>query len=186
MANDDRLKFTSASRATDDAGRSFTEGRIHSDPARRAALREQLNADLLPKLPEIPGFHTCWLSTTNKNDTIRHRVRLGYVPVDPEKDIPAGERDMWKDLKLSSGDMAGLISVNEMIAYKVPTEIYEEIMLINHYERPLEDEEAMKQRDAAMAEELGARGSRLISPDELGEGESGRSDRPLKRPTFAA
>ncbi len=181
MTSDALSKVSSArsSRATD-TGRSIIQERILNDPARRSALREQLNSDLLPNLPEIPGFHACWLSTTNKSDTIRHRTRLGYVPIDPETDIPAGEKEMWRDLTLTSGEHVGLISVNEMVAYKVPLEIYNEIMTINHHERPLEDEEALIRNQEALAEDLEARGSRLEAGDGM------KVDRPIKRPSFAA
>ncbi len=174
-----RFKKDSRSNAADDGGRSFVQERVLNDPARRSALRERLNSDLLPKLPEIPGFHTCWLSTANKQDSIRNRTFIGYVPV-VDEDIPEEEREMWSGLKLNSGEFSGLISVNEMVAYKLPNEIYHELMMINHHDKPLEEEEALVLRSKQMAETLESSGSRM----EVGDGM--KLDRPVKRASFAA
>ena len=70
---DDRLKKEQLSvsrrdRAMDD--RQATENRELSDDERLEMFRMQLYNDALPNIPDIPGFHVCWLTTTNKNDTI--------------------------------------------------------------------------------------------------------------------
>ena len=47
------------------------------------AFRDRWQNSALPDLPEgaIPGFHLCWLSTTNNYDSIDKRMALGYEPV---------------------------------------------------------------------------------------------------------
>ena len=56
------------------------------DIARRErleAFRDKWQNSALPDLPKdaIPGFHLCWLSTTNTYDSIDKRMALGYEPV---------------------------------------------------------------------------------------------------------
>ena len=50
---------------------------------RVAAFRDKWQNSALPDLPNgvIPGFHLCWLSTTNNYDSIDKRMALGYEPV---------------------------------------------------------------------------------------------------------
>ena len=89
---DDRLKMDQGvsrrSRGMDD--RKVTEDRVMSDDERLEMFRMQQFSDALPDLPIIPGYHMCWLSTTNSSDPIARRMRLGYTPVRSE-DIPGFE-----------------------------------------------------------------------------------------------
>ena len=83
--NDERLKKTAdvsrQSRAATD--RAVTENRLISDDDRVEMFRSQFFQDALPDLPKIPGYHTCWLTTTNPRDSIQMRIRLGYEPIKP-------------------------------------------------------------------------------------------------------
>jgi hypothetical protein len=92
----------------------------------------------LPTPPEIPGYHVCWLSTTNQYDPIHKRMRLGYEPV-KQSDMPG-----FDAYTLKSGEFKGFISVNEMLLFKIPNELYQEIMAEMHYYRPLDEEDAIK------------------------------------------
>ena len=94
--------------------RAVTENREISDEERVEMFRQQFFQSSLPDLPKIPGWHTCWLTTTNPRDSIQMRIRLGYQPVKPE-DVPG-----WEYATLKTGDWVGFIGVNEMLAFKLP------------------------------------------------------------------
>ena len=64
--------------------RAATEDREISDDARVEMFRQQFFQAALPDLPKIPGYHTCWLTTTNPRDAIQTRIRFGYEPIKPE------------------------------------------------------------------------------------------------------
>jgi hypothetical protein len=110
-----------------------------SDLARRErldAFRDKWANSALPDLPAgvIPGMHLCWLSTTNTYDSIDKRMALGYEPV------KAGELGKgFEGLgKMSSGKFEGCVSCNEMVLFKLPEDIYQEVMRMLHLEDPLE------------------------------------------------
>ena len=88
------------------------------------------------------------------------RMRLGYEPVKPE-DIPG-----WEYATLKTGDWAGFIGVNEMLAFKLPISLYEKYMLEAHHNAPLREEE--KLTDTAEFLEQQARASK--SSIQVGEG----------------
>ncbi len=124
-----------ADRALDD--RNVTENREISEDERVQMFRQQLYTDLLPNLPEIPGWHICWLTTTNRSDSIQARMRLGYEPVKPT-DAPGMDL-----VTLKTGDYAGMIGVNEMLAFKLPMSLYQKFMTIAHHDEPLRQQEGI-------------------------------------------
>ncbi len=67
--------------------RQQTEDRGSTDAVRReerfAALKD-VNIKL-PTPPEMPGWHLCWLTTTNQSDTLEWRFRVGYELVKREE-----------------------------------------------------------------------------------------------------
>jgi hypothetical protein len=103
---------------------------------RVAAFRDKWANSALPDLPGgiIPGFHLCWLSSTNTYDSIDKRLALGYEPV-KASDLGKGFENLGK---MSSGKFEGCISCNEMILFKLPEDIYQEVMRLLHLEDPLE------------------------------------------------
>jgi len=110
-----------------------------NDIARRErldAFRDKWANSALPDLPAnaIPGMHLCWLSTTNTYDSIDKRMALGYEPV------KAGELGKgFEGLgKMSSGKFEGCISCNEMVLFKLPEDVYQDVMRMLHLEDPLE------------------------------------------------
>ena len=100
------------------------------------AFRDKWANSALPDIPanSIPGMHLCWLSTTNTYDSIDKRMALGYEPV------KAGELGLgFEGLgKMSSGKFEGCISCNEMVLFKLPEDVYQEVMRMLHLEDPLE------------------------------------------------
>ena len=130
--------------------RNVTQDRALSDDERVAEFRQQFFQSALPDLPKIPGYHVCWLTTENPRDPIHSRIRLGYEPV--RADEIAG----WEHSLVKSGEFEGCISVNEMIAFKLPLQLYEEYMRINHHEAPLSEEEKLSAQIRAMEAEMNA------------------------------
>ena len=100
------------------------------------AFRDKWQNSALPDLPKdaIPGFHLCWLSTTNQYDSIDKRLALGYEPV-KAAELGKGFESLGK---MSSGKFEGCVSCNEMVLFKLPEEVYQEVMRMLHLEDPLE------------------------------------------------
>jgi len=142
------------SRAMED--REVTERRDVSDDDRLRMFQEQMFNDALPDIPKIPGYHVCWLTTTNQRDSIQRRTQLGYEPVRPE-DAPGLEF-----ATVNSGEMAGLISVNEMVAYKLPDRLYQAFMKEAHYSAPLREEQKLADTADQIRQEAERSGSRII------------------------
>ena len=146
MANTRIKRDTSATRDLDDrlanrAGEVIASRNTapEADIARRErldAFRDKWANSALPDLPKdiIPGFHLCWLSTTNTYDSIDKRMALGYEPV------KAGELGKGFEAlgKMSSGKFEGCVSCNEMVLFKLPEDVYQEVMRMLHLEDPLE------------------------------------------------
>lgn len=162
---DDRLKkelgVSRRDRGADD--RHATESREISDDERLEMFRMQLYNDALPNIPDIPGFHVCWLTTTNKNDTIQQRLRLGYQLI-KASDVPGMDLVTQK-----TGEYAGCIAVNEMIAAKLPMSLYQRYMKEAHHDAPLREEDKLAEVAEMMREQAERSGSRLLEGDGMTE-----------------
>lgn len=156
-----------------DSPRENKDGTSTSLDERRRMLREGWGQVVLPQAPEIPGYHTCWLSTTSSVDPIYKRLQIGYVLV------KQGEVDGIGNVRITSGEFEGCVAINEMVLGKIPMALYQEIMTINHYERPLEEEGMLKANVAIDEKDSeGKQLGRVEGFDTLG--------RPLRTPpTFA-
>ena len=160
--NDERLKKSAGegrgSRAMED--RAITQNREVTDDERVEMFRQQFFQSSLPDLPKLPGWHMCWLTTTNPRDSIQMRIRLGYEPVKPE-DVPG-----WEYATLKTGDWTGFIGVNEMLAFKLPMSLYEKYMREAHHDAPLREEEKLTDTAEFLEQQARASKSRLT----VGEG----------------
>ena len=152
---DDRL----ADRAQEVIERATTAA--PDDIARRErldAFRDKWANSALPDLPAgiIPGMHLCWLSTTNTYDSIDKRMALGYEPV------KASELGIsFEGLgKMSSGKFEGCVSCNEMVLFKLPEDVYQEVMRMLHLEDPLEHQRNITAQVRGAAE--GSKGGRSV------------------------
>ncbi len=114
--------------------RQVTEDRELTDDERLNEFRMSMFQSALPDLPLIDGFHVCWLTTTNPRDSIPARMRLGYEP------IRAHEIPGWEHTSVKTGEYEGMIGVNEMVAFKLPMQLYEAYMYEAHHRAPLEEE----------------------------------------------
>lgn len=162
---DDRLKKVTdpgrVNRAMQD--RQITENREISDDERVEAFRTQFIQSALPDLPKIPGYHLCWLTTTNPRDSIHARMRMGYSPVKPE-DVPG-----WEYASIKTGEWTGMIGVNEMLAFKIPTSLYEKYMVEVHHNAPLSENEKLTATADAIREQAQAMGSQVIEGSGMAE-----------------
>lgn len=143
LGGDDRLKKSTAApvrgdRVEADASRTLNDGTALTMEERRRMIRSEWNQDVLPTPPKVEGWHYCWLSTTNSTDPIYKRMQKGYEPV------RASEIPGFAQYTATQGEFEGCVSCNEMLLFKIPEELYQEYMLVMHYERPLDEEEILK------------------------------------------
>jgi hypothetical protein len=143
--------------------RTSTQNRELSDDERVEMFRQQFHRSALPDLPKLPGWHMCWLTTTNPRDSIQMRMQLGYVPVKPE-DVPG-----WEYVTLKTGDYVGMIGVNEMLAFKLPAKLYKMYMEEAHYNEPLRQEEKLTDTAEFLEQQASASKSRLDVGDGIRE-----------------
>jgi len=115
-----------SNRAELDTDRAAPEEQFVSSDERRKMWKDEWTQSALPKVPELPGWHLCWLSTTNSYDSIDKRIRLGYVPVKAEE---VGGFENWR---VKAGEHVGYVACNEMLLFKLPLDLYQEVMAHFH------------------------------------------------------
>lgn len=137
--NDDKLKKSQDAGREDRAGsdRKATEDRTVSESERLEMFRGQLMQAALPDLPKISGYHVCWLTTSNPRDSIHARQRYGYEP------IRASDMPGFDLVTMKTGEWAGCIGVNEMVAFKVPESLYQMYMKEAHHDAPNREQERL-------------------------------------------
>lgn len=163
------------SRSSQDLSRAAPEEAFISKQERRKMWSDEWTQSALPKVPDIPGWHLCWLSTTNGYDSIDKRMRLGYVPV------RADELPGFDNYRVKAGEDVGFIACNEMRLYKLPMEVYQEVMLQMHHEAPMEEADKVQIQISQL------QGNRDSSGKSLGsvEGEGfGNLNRNVQTPVF--
>lgn len=143
IGEDDRVKRSPGrgrgSRSAEDNERVMEDGTALGLDERRKMLRAAWTQELLPHVQGDPNYHYIWLSTTNQNDPVYKRLQIGYELV------KAGEvAALGVTQRVPSGEFEGCVSINEMILAKIHRELYQEIMLINHHEKPMEEEGYLK------------------------------------------
>lgn len=143
--------------------RQVTEDRNLSEDDRLEMFRSQLFNHALPDLPELPGYHMCWLTTTNPRDPIYRRMQLGYEPVRADE-VPGMEHSSIK-----TGEYAGMLGVNEMLAFKLPLSLYEKFMQEAHHDAPLREEDKLAEVAEMMREQAERAGGRLLEGDGMQE-----------------
>jgi hypothetical protein len=165
QVSDDRLKKELGVGRQDRAAmdRQVAENREVSEDDRLEMFRAQLFNDALPDLPEMPGYHVCWLTTTNPRDPIHRRIQLGYEPV------KAAEVPGMEFASIKTGEWTGLIGVNEMIAFKLPTTLYQKFMQEAHHDAPLREENKLAETAEIMRQQAEGSGSTLYEGDGLVE-----------------
>jgi len=123
-----------------DQERESEDGTILTIEERKRLLRAEWTSDILPEVKDDKGYwHYCWLTTSNTSDPVYKRLQLGYELVKYEEMQKLGVQN-----QITSGEFEGCVSINEMILARIPEELFQELMLINHHERPMEEEELLK------------------------------------------
>ena len=139
--------------------RSTTENREVTEDERVEMFRQNLFQSSLPDLPDTPGWHMCWLTTTNPRDSIQQRIRLGYEPVKPE-DVPG-----WEYASIKTGEWQGFIGINEMLAFKLPMSLYEKFMMEALHDAPNREEGKLTDTADFLEDQAKASGSRIEQGD---------------------
>ena len=154
-------------RSSQDLSRLPPEEKFISKQERRKMFSEEWTQEALPKVPTIPGWHFCWLSSTNGYDTIDKRIRMGYAPV------MADELPGFQNYKVKAGENFGQISCNEMLLFKLPMDIYQDAMIHLHHEAPNEEIQKIETRLEDLQGQRDSRGRTLVQLEE-GIGNIGR------------
>lgn len=152
--------------------RDISDEREMSEDDRLEIFRDSLVQSVLPDLPKIEGYHVCWLTTTNPRDTIAGRLRLGYEL------IRAEEVRGYEAVSLKTGDYAGCVGVNEMLAAKIPLHLYNGFIREVHERMPLAEEEKLRANTDRLRAEAESAGARLDVGD--GTAELGKRVRPME------
>jgi hypothetical protein len=164
-------------RENGEASHKAPEEKFISTQERNRMWSEEWTQSALPKLPSIDGWHLCWLSTTNSYDTIDRRIRLGYVPVKSE------ELPDYVDYRVKSGEHVGHISCNEMLLYKLPMEIFQQVMMQFHHDKPREEADKVRVQMENLQGQRDSNGRRLVQVE--GEGLGDLDQQPSKVPVFS-
>ena len=94
-------------RASEDTKRASSDEKFVSTQERRKMWSDEWTQRALPAVPELQGWHVCWLSTTNSYDSIDKRMRLGYIPV------KADEINGFENWRVKAGEHVGFIACSE-------------------------------------------------------------------------
>ena len=157
-----------------DKTRAAPEDSFASSAESRRMFRSEWMQEALPTPPEIPGFHLCWLSSTNQYDPIHKRLRMGYTPVKAEE-LPG-----FENYHVKAGELEGHVACNEMILYKMPNELYQEIMAEMHHYAPMEEQEKIKVQQDQLLNAKDSNGKRLGQV----EGDGMQFDQSRQAPVF--
>lgn len=160
-----------------EASHAAPQDKFESKQTRRKMWSEEWTQSALPNLPELDGWHQCWLSSTSSYDSIDKRMRLGYVPVKSE------EMPGFEDYKVKSGQHIGYISCNEMLLFKLPMDIYQEIMTQMHHDMPREEEDKMRVQVEQLQGSRDSRGKPLLGIE--GDGMDNFSSNNNRAPVFS-
>jgi hypothetical protein len=175
-------------RSRDD--RMVLSDRELTDSERLSAFRQSLFNAQLPDIPLIPGYHVCWLTTTNRNDPIHGRLRIGYELIKAD-DLPG-----WESISMKTGDYAGFVMVNEMIAAKISLKLFQAFATEVFHKQPFDEDGKLRQATEQAQAELMKRGLKpqigdgtlALGSNDPGapdfgrlHGETGRPYRPFER-----
>ena len=156
-------------RASEDQSRLPAEESFASTQDIDQMWSDEWTQSALPKVPDIPGFHLCWLSTTNSYDTIDKRIRLGYTPV------LADELPGYENYRVKAGEHVGHIACNEMLLFKIPMDLYQRVMTHFHYQKPMEATQAIMERMEELQQGVDSSGHRLLKTEGEGFGNVAKS-----------
>jgi hypothetical protein len=124
-----------------------------------AAFMDSLDQSVLPNLPPMTGYHVCWLTTSNPRDTVPNRLRMGYELI-TDRMVPGFEGASPK-----SAAYPGVLTVNEMVAARIPDRLYNRMMRHVHHDMPLSEEEKLRAKVESIKESGARDGARVLEGD---------------------
>ncbi len=153
---DERIKKSAGGasrmdRDVEDSTRTQTDGTALTMEERKRMMRSEWMQEVLPTPPKVEGWHYCWLSTTNSADPIYKRVQKGYEPV-RSSEVPG-----FAQYQVQQGEFEGCVACNEMVLFKIPEELYQDMMSFLHYEKPNEEEEFLRANAKVQGEDSDGR-----------------------------
>lgn len=134
------------------AERIVAENREYEEAERLELFLETQHQTVLPNLPVMDGYHVCWLTTSNPRDSLQWRISVGYELIRVE-DCPG-----WQGVGSQSGNYSGAVSVNEMVAARIPISLYNKLMAAVGHAMPLREEEKLRAQSAALQRRAQQRG----------------------------
>lgn len=180
IGDDERLKRgvddSRVDRESADHVRTAEDGTAFTADERRKFYRNEWKQEVLPNPPAIPGYHLCWLSSSSKMDPVQNRMRLGYVPV-KANEINGFDKTSMSTMK--GGEWDGFVSCNEMLLFKLPMDIYQEMMTEFHHNMPLEQEQNIRQQIEHDNSQRDSSGKNLGSIVGDGFNDMGRNRQPV-------
>jgi hypothetical protein len=126
-------------------------------------FKENLDQSVLPNLPPMPGYHVCWLTTSNPRDTVANRIRMGYELITDQM-VPGFEGASPK-----SAQFPGVLTVNEMLAARIPVRLYLRMMKHVHHDLPLSEEEKLRAQVDGLKEDAERQGGKVLEGDGMAE-----------------
>ena len=68
-------------------------------------------------------------------------------------------------MKVKSGELEGFIAINEMVLYKIPLDIYQDIMREMHHDAPMDEQTKIKIQQEQLLNVKDSNGKRLGSTE---------------------
>jgi hypothetical protein len=158
--------------------REATENREYLDDERLEELMTTLYQEHLPRIPAIPGYHVCWLTTESKVDSIAWRMSIGYQLI-KANEIPGFEHLAVTAGAGPTGQYPGSIAVAEMVAAKIPERLYQRYMALMHHKKPAEEATKLTDMLKNIKEEASRYGGRVGTQEGLRD-----IDKPAPTPVF--
>ena len=132
--------------------RDQTENREVSEDERLEMFMETQHQTVLPNLPVMPGYHVCWLTTSNPRDSIPWRLSIGYEL------LRRSECPTWRGIGQSVSGFDDVVCVNEMVAARVPLTLYNKFMREVGHRQPLREEEKLRSQTDEIANDARRKG----------------------------
>jgi len=167
--------------AAQDRDRVMEDGTAMSMEDRRRQIRNEWQQSVLPTPPEIPGFHTCWLSTTHPTDTVHRRLKLGYALVRKDE---VENFEVERGVQSGTSQYSDYVTCNEMVLAKIPSEIYQVAMAEFHHYQPRDEERAIRERMGQNASQINEEAGRNVVTTE-GDGFNKLGNLPETPPVFS-
>jgi hypothetical protein len=158
--------------------REATENRELIDDERLEELMTTLYQEHLPRIPPIPGYHVCWLTTESKVDSIAWRQSIGYQLI-KANEIPGFEHLASVAGAGPTGQYPGTIAVAEMVAAKIPEKLYQRYMALMHHKKPADEATKLTNDLEALADQAKRYGGRIGKQEGLRD-----IDKPAPVPVF--